>query len=204
MRFRVALFGILLLSRIPPTSTIAHAYEVQTHEEISALAANRSSVEKAIGGVFELPVGLDTNVAGQSLVRWLRQGATREDSQLRFLNHFHNPLSTDWSQAGLLLNVGQSSIVWAQNENQGAPNWSWLSVRQLQFDALTKSAKVDREVTLGRMLEGLGRQIHLAQDAASPGHTRNDPHVFYNYEDLVDAVRKDERNIFNGIFSTVG
>ena len=46
------------------------------------------------------------------------------------------------------------------------------------------------------MIEGIGRQVHLVQDAASPGHTRNDPHLLYNYETLVDDVLEREASVF--------
>jgi len=39
--------------------------------------------------------------------------------------------------------------------------------------------------------------VHLVQDAASPAHTRNDPHALYNYESLVDQVRRQDQNAFN-------
>ena len=37
--------------------------------------------------------------------------------------------------------------------------------------------------------------MHLVQDAASPAHTRNDPHALYNYESLVDQVRGKTRRL---------
>ncbi len=177
---------------------VAHAYEEPTHEEISEVAVLRSSVDGVLRDALVMSSGLTTTIGGQLLVTWLRQGAAREDSQIRFLNHFHNPLAADWSQAGLLSSVGQSSILWGQNRSQGFPSWSWHDVRQLYFEALTKSGKADRDLRLGETFGGLGRQIHLIQDAASPAHTRNDPHALFNYEKLVDAVRMDEENTFTG------
>jgi hypothetical protein len=60
------------------------------------------------------------------------------------------------------------------------------------------AVKANRESSLSRSFEGLGHQVHLVQDAASPGHTRNDPHVLYNYETLVDGVRVREGTTFEG------
>ena len=144
-----------------------------------------------------LSSGLNSVVDGQTLGRWLRDGAIREDGQIRFLNHFHNPLSASWTQAGLLGSIGQSVILWAQNPSQGLPGWSWADVRGVYFEALTKNARLDRDLALARVFEGLGRQIHLVQDAASPAHARNDPHALYNYESVVDAVRIEFPDGFN-------
>jgi hypothetical protein len=74
-------------------------------------------------------------------------------------------------------------------------------VRTAYFDALTRSAQSDREASLTRAFEGLGRQAHLVQDAASPAHTRNDPHLLYNYESLVDQVRRQDQNVFTSWLS---
>jgi hypothetical protein len=66
---------------------------------------------------------------------------------------------------------------------------------------LTKAQLVDRDTGFGKTFEGLGRQIHLVQDAASPGHVRNDPHFFYNYESLVDSVQNEDPIAFAGWLS---
>jgi len=137
--------------------------------------------------------GLDTIIRGQALTEWLAQGGRREDEFLRFLNHFHNPLA-DWSAAGLLGSVGQSAVLWGQNT--ALSGWSWQDVRSTYFEALTRSIAADRETSLARAFEGLGHQTHLVQDAASPAHTRNDPHALYNYESLVDQVRRQDQNAF--------
>lgn len=176
----------------------SYAYEIQTHDRISGIAGERSRVGGVLLDSFDLDSGLDSLIGGQSLARWLRQGALREDSQLRFLNHFHSPLTDSWTQAGLLGSVGQSAVLWAQNPNQGSPGWSWRDVPELYFDAMTKATRTDRDGALAGTFEGLGHQMHLVQDAASPAHARNDPHVFYNYETLVDAVRTADDSSFNG------
>jgi hypothetical protein len=173
------------------------AYEIPTHERITRASGGRSGADQVLKGSFGLDDGLNTRVSGQLLVDWLAQGSRREDNVPRFFNHFHNPLVTDWLQAGLLDSLGQSSILWGQNRSQSFPSWSWQDVRQAYFDALTKPPKSDRDTALARTFEGLGRQVHLIQDAASPGHTRNDPHLFYNYESLVDEVRTEDRTAFD-------
>jgi hypothetical protein len=140
--------------------------------------------------------GFDTNVQGKAIEEWIVDGEDREDNVPRFLNHFHNPLASNWSDAGLGGSVGQSAILWAQNPAQSAPSWSWRDVRQTYFDALTKSASSDRDKGLATTFEGLGRQMHLVQDAASPGHARNDPHILFNYESAIDGLRLREASTF--------
>ncbi len=176
---------------------VAHAYEVPTHQSITRAAGDLSEANQVLSGALGLGDGLDSTVVGQSLSLWLTQGARREDNIPRPLNHFHNPLAADWSQAGFLGNVGQSSILWGQSASQSFPSWSWQDVRQAYFEALTSASKPNRDTRLATTFEGLGHQVHLIQDAASPGHTRNDPHVFYNYESLVDEIRIQEANLFS-------
>ena len=74
--------------------------------------------------------------------------------------------------------------------------WSWRDVRQAYLDALTKSKSSDRDKGLATAFEGLGRQMHLVQDAASPAHARNDPHILFNYESAIDGLRLREASTF--------
>jgi hypothetical protein len=201
LRATTKALALCLLGECSVLDVCANAYETATHEQISEEAATRSSLNQVLRDSIGMNAGLDTNVAGQALMLWLRQGARREDSFPRFLNHFHNPLATDWSQAGLGGSVGQSSILWGQNPTQSAPSWSWQDVRQSYFGSLTKPARTDRDTTLVRTLEGLGRQIHLVQDSASPAHTRNDPHILYNYETVADDIRRREPTVFGAWLS---
>jgi hypothetical protein len=179
--------GVLL---VPIT---AHGYEVETHDAITRNAGARSTLDEVLRVRLGLESGLGTAIRGQVLTAWLGQGGRREDDFLRFLNHFHNPLA-EWSTAGLLGNIGQSSVVWGQNTS--VSGWSWQDVRDTYLDALTRPNRSDRETSLARAFEGLGRQVHLVQDAASPAHTRNDPHALFNYESLVEQVRRQDQNAF--------
>ncbi len=192
MRQTLLVAGLLIL---PAT---VNAYEIATHEDITLAASVRSVADQVVRGNLGLSEGLETVIRGKQLDQWLARGAGREDDFPRFLNHFHNPLAADWSQAGLGMSIGQSSILWGQNTSQSAPSWAWQDLRRYYFEALTKASRADRDVGLSRTFEALGRQVHLIQDAASPGHTRNDPHVLYNYETLVDDVRKREATAFEG------
>ena len=192
MRRTFLAVGLLMLP------AAGHAYEILTHEAITRTAGGRSAADQVLRSGLGLAEGLDTTIRGQRLLDWLAQGAQREDDFPRFLNHFHNPLAPEWSQAGLGGSVGQSSVLWGQNTAQSGPSWSWQDARRYYFDAITMATKATRDAALGRTFEGLGRQVHLVQDAASPGHTRNDPHILYNYETLVDDVRRREGAAFSG------
>ena len=172
------------------------SYEIATHEDMVSAAGKRSIVDRLLKDDLELEKGLRTTIRGKALEDWLAGGGAREDDFPRFLNHFHNPLASDWSQAGLGGAVGQSAILWAQNPSQSAPSWSWQDARRLYLDALTKSASADRDKGLAATFEALGRQMHLIQDAASPGHARNDPHLLYNYETLIENLRVVEEGTF--------
>ena len=174
----------------------AEAYEVSTHRAMVAASAPRSNVDALLRDDLGFPEGLATSVRGQALANWLTDGGTDEDNFPRFLNHFHNPLASNWSEAGLGGSVGQSAILWAQNPAQSAPSWSWRDVRQAYLNALTKSTSSDRDKGLATTFEGLGRQMHLVQDAASPAHTRNDPHILFNYESAIDGLRLREASTF--------
>jgi hypothetical protein len=165
----------------------AESYQETTHELVTELALRSS---KALNGLSLIPPGsllLDDEVLGQTLVRWTRLGSRREDALPRPLNHFHNPL-TAWTVAGL--GFGQSSALWLQNPDQ---EWSWSRVRDHLYDAITKTTPPEREQALTKTFRGLGHLVHLIQDAASPAHTRNDPHPFgYQYEKLILEIQELE------------
>lgn len=191
MRHHVTLAIFWMVSLAIPTA--ASAYEIRTHEELTRVGGRRSTVDEVLRTRLGVGNGLESVFRGQALTEWLAQGGRREDDFLRFLNHFHNPLA-DWSSAGLLGSVGQSSILWGQNT--ALSGWSWQDVRNAYLDALTRPTRSDRETSLTRAFEGLGRQVHLVQDAASPAHTRNDPHALYNYESLVEQVQRQDQIAF--------
>jgi hypothetical protein len=165
------------------------AYEVETHQAISEVAASRSTVDGRLKESLAISPGLDAKVGEQSLLKWIRAGSVHADDWTYFFNHFHNPLAVEWSQAGL--GPAYSAILWGQTPNQGYPSWSWQNTRQYFLDALTSTQKVDRDLALSMTFQGLGHLIHLIQDMASPAHTRNDPHRSYNYETLVRDVQLD-------------
>jgi hypothetical protein len=161
-----------------PSSLLA--YEIETHALISGQAAFKSIMEHVLNRYLLVDGRLDDDLGGLPRVGWVRRGAEREDLVPRFLNHFHNPLEP-WTVAGYS-QFGQSSILWGQNPDQG---WSWADARQFLYESITRPTPAERQTMLARMLRALGHLVHLVQDAASPAHTRDDGHVFYNYEALV-------------------
>ena len=187
----------------------AEGYEVETHSRISQAAAEASIAGEVLQSDLGIAARLEFEVGGRSLFNWIGEGSIREDDALRFLNHFHNPLRT-WEAAGfrvpwpfLGVQIGSSSVLWQQDvEHSG---WSWWDVREFYLDALVRPQQSQREERLARTFEGLGRVMHLVQDAASPAHTRNDPHIGpsreeltagrtkgFNYETFVRDVGLDE------------
>lgn len=164
------------------------AYEVATHRDLSRRAAERSTVHRALVEMLDLLEGLATRADHRTLLDWIGEGAVREDAWydgvlLRFLRHFHDP-TRPWDDAGLLLAHGRmpSSIRWSQDPEQP---WSWPAVREDYHRALTAGTEAARRTALARTFRGLGQLVHLVQDLASPAHTRDDPHVGYNYEKFV-------------------
>ena len=188
---------LLLIAVVPLLDAVlAESYEVGTHRDMTTTAGRRSVADGLLRDELGIDEGLRVSVRGKSVESWLIDAAVLEDNFPRFLNHFHNPLAGAWTNAGLGGSVGQSSIMWAQNPNQSAPSWAWQDARQSYLDALTNSARADRDKQLAAAFEALGRQMHLVQDAASPGHARNDPHLLYNYETAVDDIRLGEASTF--------
>src|SRR5689334_17995965 len=106
-------FLVVAMCITGPLSERANAYEELTHEVLTEVGAETSSVSEVLRDSLGLSSGLETDIRGQTLTRWLRRGASLEDAQVRSLNHFHNPLAGDWGIGGLLGSIGQSSILWA-------------------------------------------------------------------------------------------
>ncbi|MFQ5804255.1 MAG: hypothetical protein ACE5JQ_15300, partial [Candidatus Methylomirabilales bacterium] len=176
----------------------ATGYELDTHAAISAQAVQGSTADQVLKESLAFTEGAGEIFNGRSAIDWIAEGSRREDALLptpRFLRHFHNPLRP-WSEAGF--GLFQSSILWGQNLEQ---DWSWSQVRRYYYDALTSSTRTERERAFAKTFRGLGHLIHLVQDAASPAHTRNDPHAGFNYENLVLAVQQTEAGVFQGFLT---
>jgi hypothetical protein len=166
----------------------------------------------------------------QTVERLIVEGARSEDDPFtRVFNHFHNPLASQWQEAGLRAFLGavrgQSSVLWQQNTNQNlslvfmpAPfpslggNWSWQDTRKRYLDALTGETKEQRDQAFADTFLGLGHLIHLVQDASVPAHVRNDPHPSATvpgfgskignpdwYEDWVEQMRAEHPPLFQSL-----
>ena len=125
-------------------------------------------------------------------------GSDLEDSPpWRCVHHFHNPLAS-WETAGLgLIEIGRnrilagdSSTLWAQRpvgaQNDGS--YSWHDVRSYYYQALVSTEPRARDSYFWLTFEGLGRLMHLVQDATVPEHVRSDSHmnIFqFHYEKFI-------------------
>ena len=168
-------------------STPLSAYEVLTHRAISEAAIRQSTAQTALDSLLAV-VAIDDETNRKTLVEWVRQGTGLEDDQPRFVNHFHNPLAK-WTEAGLRRRYF-SSIRWGQVATN---EWSWSRVRDHLYDAVTKDTRNNRDTALAKVFRGLGHQMHLVQDAASPPHTREDIHMLgYHYEKFVVDIQQRE------------
>lgn len=180
---------VLSLGSLLGIAQPTHAYELATHEEISAIAVDRSALDTILKSQYAIDRGIEHSVIGRTVRAWVAIGGGQEDAPLlRSLNHFHNPLKP-WTQAGGPL--GQSSVYWQQNQNQGAGGtWSWPVARQRFFEFLTLPNPAARTQALADTARALGQVMHLIQDAASPAHTREDPHLVHDgYEARIEELR---------------
>ena len=149
---------------------------------------------------------------------------------IRSFNHFHNPLKM-WSEAGLndymLLPIvapyppfpivgytekwysGQSSLLWSQNSTQSVGGqWSWPSARKYLFNALTLTAKNQRDRNFTDTFRAVGQLMHLVHDSSVPEHVKNDIHVLPSfgdsypaYEQQVEDFRKTEGAFWGRLIS---
>jgi hypothetical protein len=208
MMQRASQLGIAVGLVLGAVATAA-AYEPRTHAAIGARAVDVSNVDRILKDQFSLLTGVNRplpSAGGQTLTlrEWIRMGADSEDvPPRRAINHFHNPLRT-WPQAGLNVvgvQPGQSSIYWQQNAAQGAGGtWSWPLARQRFHDFLTGLGQADRDAALADVARALGQMSHLIQDATSPPHTRNDPHLVHDgYEATMERFRLEVAPVFEQI-----
>ena len=185
----VGLASLIALKLLVCLPQPVHSYEPSTHEEIGARAVDRSDLDTILKAQYGVGAGIEHAINGRTVRAWAALGAAEEDvPPFRSLNHFHNPLKP-WAQAGGPL--GQSSVYWQQNLNQGiGGTWSWPMARQRFFDFLTLPSLAAREQALANTARALGHVMHLVQDAASPAHTREDPHPIHDgYEARIEELR---------------
>ncbi len=182
----------------------AEAFEIQTHVAINEAAVLRSSLlETYLSTQLALLGGIRTPLDGSNRVQdWISLGGGREDNNLRFLNHFHDPLKA-WSTAGLG-GVLTASIIWGQDAERNV--WSWPRARDYFYEGLKSASPADREKALARTFRSLGQVMHLVADLAVPAHARNDPHPgAYTLESWLLAVGELEPARFAGFLEvTIG
>ena len=132
------------------------AYKADTHRNQSSTAVENSILVEI---EFLNSIGihdLNEKFNLKTIDEWIKHGADKEDTDPRYLNHFHNPLKP-WSDAGLNdFFSGESSLLWSQD---GSNEFSWQSTRQNYYNALTLSSKASRDVSFGKVFKGLGHLI---------------------------------------------
>jgi len=182
-------------------SSICYSLKTKTHrhlnDHIGKYPINGFSLDLYLKEQLGFPDGRKEMFDGKEVFKWLNDGGEYEDSPpfslggfltLRYLNHFHNPLTDlgffDTGSGGSSL----STIEWfespAGTQNSGG-NYSWYDVREYFYHALTDQAIKDREENFADTFRGLGQLMHLVQDMSVPLHTRNDGHLLYSYEKWV-------------------
>ncbi|MBA2883203.1 hypothetical protein HNR65_003565 [Desulfosalsimonas propionicica] len=191
------LFILVLAIYIILPSPFAFGWAVDNHADISEEAARHSVLGEGYGDFVKTGVGLrngldenleHNNKEEKSVINWLKHGAKNEDAKCgedsdvscqyywgRFNHHFHNPLKI-WDNAGLSdFWIGDSSLLWAQEDSQ---TWSWNNIRDFYYEALTSTELgwKERRSGLADVFMGIGHQLHLVQDKAVPCHARNDSH----------------------------
>ncbi len=200
-RRSVAVAAVFLLGLLHGLEESSLAYAPDTHAEIGGIAVDRSVFDATLRAQYGVDTGVGLAVNGLTLRTWVTIGARREDfPEIRSLNHFHNPLKP-WASAGGLL--GQSSVYWQQNPDQGlGGTWSWPTARQRLFEFLTSPTPPARAQALADTARALGQAMHVVQDAASPAHTRDDPHLIHDgYEARIEELRSSREAALRSRFA---
>jgi hypothetical protein len=118
----------------------------------------------------------------QEETEWLIKGSVEEDTPIRYVNHFYDPVhSQPWLNGAV---IALTALDWAQS-----PNYQKLFIRgdQSWQKAIASYLKGDKQASF----IALGHVLHLIEDVSVPEHTRNDTHIPYinesPYEDWVEA-----------------
>jgi len=201
----------------------AYGLEKPTHMAINRDIATRSfgafSLDSYLIHQLGLAKGVTEEFNQRQITEWLSEGGKTEDEPedlirhargwTRNKNHFHDPMAQQWATAGLddffagLRFTGQSSILWAQNQNQTpGGKWSWHDARAYYYIALTAVSKANKESYFANTFRALGQLMHLVQDASVPAHARNDIHVFYGYETWLEDIRDRGSNAEKETFAS--
>ncbi len=161
-----------------------------------------------------LSKGKDEELSQKKTVQqWLEDGGEYEDipklylPYVRSLNHFHNPITEEGLKSNCLINLCLSSTIWMlmpvglQSPTTLTGNYSWYDVRDYYYKGLTSIDKTTRDTNFAETFRGLGQVMHLVQDVSVPAHTRDDAHLFYNYEKWVgDNVNINNLSSYGATF----
>lgn len=171
------LFPFLLPILILGIFLFARAYESEpTH---TALAKKSAEIYNQYG---------TGNLTGQEIL-WIQEGAKKEDTPPRWINHFYDPTTSQgWtaekmgrvpvsvvraiSSIGLSQADAVSSLNWAHNQG--------LQERYSYYEGNRTFEKAIYDYVNGNKKEAyksLGHILHLVEDMAVPAHTRQDTHV---------------------------
>ena len=201
MRKVTVLVALIILSQV----SFSYALNVGTHKAINEYIANNSlngfSLDTYLRNNLGIQGGVTEKFKTSTVWEWLRDGGEYEDEPpwnipyVRSLNHFHNPITEEGFKGDCLgSSLCVSSTVWALmplgTQSLLTGNYSWYDVRDYYYKALTSSTKTERDTNFAETFRGLGQLMHLVQDASVPAHTRNDFHLFYNYEDYAGSFVK--------------
>jgi hypothetical protein len=138
---------------------------------VNEQATRQSTLDQYLRQVLGFDEGIEEPLQARDLFEWLREGGVREDDEVRFFNHFHDPLR-NWGSAGLF-HTDSSSVRWMQNTSS---QWSWQNARDHYWTALTATTQAAREKAFADTFRALGQVMHLVVDASVPEHVRNDIH----------------------------
>lgn len=173
----------------------ALAYEPTTHEKMSERSFDVSVLKKddkilkqlGLKSLEEKEEFPNSKGNKKTIAQLFRDGANFEDSHLRPINHFFDPLSGDT----LLPLVAKPSPSWAL-EDKGTivfpllQSYSFADARDYLYKALTLADETERKKHFGLTFETLGRVIHHIQDMAQPQHVRLDAHLKLSDADTPD------------------
>jgi len=176
---------ILLMSVIGSAIIFSRAFSYDSdiaHPNIAELAG-------------ELYNGNSTNDLNQQEINWLKQGAIDEDTPIRWMNHFYDPIA---DKGIFLIKRQYSAKKWSQSPSEQEKftlgDYSWQRAIYDYQQGNKKEAFI-----------GLGHIIHLISDMSVPAHTRDDIHIKGDaYEQFVknnyDLLSKGLENVETRMF----
>lgn len=172
----ISLFLILVVQ----SWALQEPTHMSINEYIAQNTLNSFSLDNYLKTQLGMTNGYNTFFDNKEIFRWLRDGGASEDVFIRFLNHFHNPLTDKGLDLWIWGMTVKSALDWAQMTagTQGiAGNYSWNDARVYYFWGLAADSRDMREHYFAETFRGLGQLMHLVEDMSSPAHTRDDQHL---------------------------